>query len=61
MVGAASDLLVKLAETRQIQQVNKTVDQAYWVVFRNIYIDSLRKKLNLFGSVGTKVYLCHDF
>ena len=47
--------LVQFTETCQVQLVNQTVNKTYWVVFRNIFVDSLRKKQNLLGSVRTKV------
>jgi hypothetical protein len=59
MEGTAACRLVQFTETCQVQLVNQAVNETYWVVFRNIFIDSLRKKQNLLGSVRTKVYLCH--
>jgi len=59
MERTAAILLVQLTETCQVKHVNQAVDKAYRIVFRNIFIDSLRKKQNLLGCVRTKVYLCH--
>ena len=60
-VSAITSVTVQLMETCQVKLVNQAIDQTHRVVFRNIFINSLRKKQNLLGSVRTEVYLCHAF
>ena len=55
MVGAATALIVQLVEIIQLQTVNHSVNNAHGVVFRNIFVDSLRKKYDLFGIIIAKV------
>jgi hypothetical protein len=61
VVGTAAALFVQTVEILEIQAVNNGVDQAHRIVFRNIPVDSLRKKHRLVVYVRTKVYLCRHF
>ena len=55
MVGTAAALFVELTEIIDIQTVNNSIDNAHGVVFRNVLIDSLRKKHRLVAYVRAKV------
>ncbi len=47
IIRTAATLLVELAETTQIKTLNNAADKADWIFFRNIFVDSLRKKHHL--------------
>ena len=55
MIWTAPALFVKLTEIVDIQTVNNGIDNANGVVFRNVLIDSLRKKHRLVAYVRAKV------
>ena len=61
MIRIATRLLVELAELSQVKVLHDAVYETYRIIFRNIFVDSLRKKDCLIGYVRNKVYLCHSF
>lgn len=55
MIGTAAALFVKLTEIVELQIVNNGIDNTNGGVFRNVLIDSLRKKHRLVAYVRAKV------
>ena len=55
MIGNAAALFVKLTKIIDIQTVNNGIDNANGIIFRNVLIDSLRKKPRLVAYVRAKV------
>lgn len=46
-------------EIAYVKLVHNVGNNADWVVFRNVFINSLRKKDGLLGGVKAIMYLCH--
>ena len=59
MIGTAAFFLVQLLEGFKVETVNYRTDYANRIVFRYVFIDSLRKKHQLVGSVRMIMYLWH--
>lgn|GEM_PF-3165260 len=61
MVRATAGCLVEFLEIIKVKTVNNRIDYAHRSIRGYIFIDSLRKKNRLVGSVRTKMQLCHNF
>ena len=59
MIRTSSYILVQFVEFAYVKAVNNVGDNADGVVFRNVFIYSLRKKDDLFGGIKAIMYLCH--
>ena len=47
IIRTASALPVQFAETAQVEALYYAADKADWIIFRNVFVDSLRKKYRL--------------
>ena len=59
MVWTAHYVAVQFMEWTDVKLVHNVGNNADGVVFRNVLVNSLRKKYDLFGRIETIVYLCH--